>query len=124
MFSAVGLGCHLAGIEKHGQTKFRMRDLSSPQNVSSSCSGTSETGFNQRSQVEIQIGKRKNVTSYGLQVFVFDHDITETKVATKAQNVSQVLVAQCIGAPFEVSEHKANSPTIWSIQHSHVALHF
>ena len=45
-----------------------------------------ETGYNQRSQVEVQIGRWKQVIGDRLQARDFDNQIAEVKIASKALN--------------------------------------
>ncbi|MFA3918760.1 IS5 family transposase [Ruegeria hyattellae] len=60
---------HVAAIAKHGRMNWQ-----------------AETGYNQRSQVEAQIGRWKQVIGDGLQARDFGRQIAEAKVAAKALN--------------------------------------
>ena len=45
-----------------------------------------QTGYNQRSRIEAQIGRWKAIIGGSLQARKFDNQITETRIAVKALN--------------------------------------
>lgn len=60
---------HIAAIAEHGRMNWQ-----------------TDTGYNQRSQVEAQIGRWKQVIGNRLQARDFDRQIAEVKIASKALN--------------------------------------